>query len=71
MTRSVDRTECEATFGVSCSQDPAASIVREWDLFLTLGQLVHCIIIRDEQRLNRRLLEPLLTVPGHILDGGE
>lgn len=71
MTRQIHRAESQPALGMRCTQVSSASIKVIRVRLIAPVQLSQTIMVRDEERFHGRTLEPLLTVPGHVLDCGE
>lgn len=71
MPRQIDRRKRQPALRVRRPQVPRAGVLRERGLRGPLPQLRQARVVRDEERLDGRPLEPLGAVPGHVLDGGE
>lgn len=71
MTGQIYRAESKPTLGMRRTQVPGTGIKVIRVGLITPVQLSQTVVVRNEERFHRGTLEPLLTVPGHVLDGGE
>lgn len=71
MTGQVHRAESQPTLGMGRAQVPSTGIKVIRVRLIAPVQLSQTVVVRNEERFHGGTLEPLLTVPGHVLDSGE
>lgn len=71
MTRIINRAERKTTLRMRRSEDTSPGIRIPGYMSVTISQTIESSRIRHEQGSDRRLLEPLRTIPSHVLDRRE
>lgn len=71
MTRQIHRAESQPTLSMRRTQVSSTRIKVIRVGLIAPVQLSQTVVVRNEERFHRGTLEPLLTVPGHVLNSGE